>query len=139
MYKNKSINMNCIEQACRIDGYDLIAGIDEAGRGALAGPVIAAAVILPENYSLVGLTDSKKVSPKQRSYLRQQIYKDAIAICVGTSDISTITRLNIRQATLLAMQEAIHNLSPQPDYLLVDGLDLPRTSIARKAVPKGDT
>lgn len=130
---------DALERACRQNGHLYIAGVDEAGRGALAGPVIAAAVILPPDCQITGLRDSKQLTPRQRSHLSDEIHREAIAIGVGRADPPAIARLNILQATLIAMQEAVTNLSPCPDYLLVDGLDLPKTAIIGEAIPKGDT
>lgn len=130
---------DALERACRQNGHLHIAGVDEAGRGALAGPVIAAAVILPPDCQITGLRDSKQLTPRQRSHLSDEIHREAIAIGVGRADPPAIARLNILQATLIAMQEAVTNLSPCPDYLLVDGLDLPKTAIIGEAIPKGDT
>ena len=131
--------MNIFELACQQSGYKQIAGVDEAGRGALAGPVIAAAVILPIDCSLDGLNDSKQLSPKQRDRLSDEIHRVAVAIGVGAIDNQVIDRLNILNATLLAMKEAVENLTRQPDYLLVDGLHLPQIDIPGKAIPKGDS
>ena len=131
--------MNVFELACQQSGYKQIAGVDEAGRGALAGPVIAAAVILPIDCSLEGLNDSKQLSPKQRDRLRDEIHRVAVAVGVGAIDNQVIDRLNIHNATLLAMQEAVEKLTPQPDYLLVDGLYLPQIDISGEAIPKGDS
>ena len=131
--------MNVFELACQQSGYKQIAGVDEAGRGALAGPVIAAAVILPIDCPLEGLNDSKQLSPKQRDRLCDEIHRVAIAVGVGAIDNQVIDRLNILNATLLAMKEAVENLIPQPDYLLVDGLYLPQIDVPGKAIPKGDS
>ncbi|RKU33519.1 ribonuclease HII [Candidatus Poribacteria bacterium] len=131
--------MNVFELACQQSGYKQIAGVDEAGRGALAGPVIAAAVILPIACSLDGLNDSKQLSPKQRNRLCDEIHRVAVAIGVGAIDNQGIDRLNILNATLLAMKEAVENLTLQPDYLLVDGLYLPQIDIPGEAIPKGDS
>lgn len=142
MSKNAEDNlmeMNVFELACRQNGYTQIAGIDEAGRGALAGPVIAAAVILPAHCSIKGLRDSKQLSPKQRAYLFDEIHNVAVSVGIGAADHRVIDRLNILEATLLAMQEAVEKLIPSPDYLLVDGLDLPEAGIAGEAIPKGDS
>lgn len=133
------MEMNVFELACQKSGYKQIAGIDEAGRGALAGPVIAAAVILPTNCSIKGLRDSKQLSPKQRAVLFDEIHDVAVSIGVGSIDHRVIDRLNILQATLLAMQEAVKQLTPSPDYLLVDGLNLPEVGILGEAIPKGDS
>lgn len=133
------MEMNVFELACRQSGYEQIAGIDEAGRGALAGPVIAAAVILPTHCNIKGVRDSKLLSPRQRAYLFDEIHKVAVAVGIGAADHRVIDRLNILEATLLAMQEAVEKLTPSPDYLLVDGLDLPEVGIAGEAIPKGDS
>ena len=133
------MEMNVFELACQQNGYKQIAGIDEAGRGALAGPVIAAAVILPINCGIKGLRDSKQLSPKQRAYLFDEIHDVAVSIGVGSVNHRLIDRLNVLQATLLAMREAVEKLTPSPDYLLVDGLDLPDAGIAGAAIPKGDS
>ncbi len=133
------IEMKVFELACQKSGYKQIAGIDEAGRGALAGPVVAAAVILPIDCSLDGLNDSKQLSPKQRGRLCEEIHHVAVGVGVGTIDNQVIDRLNILNATLLAMREAVEMLTPQPDYLLVDGLYLPQVEIPGKAIPKGDS
>ena len=142
MLKNVEDNpmeMNVFELACQQNGYKQIAGIDEAGRGALAGPVIAAAVILPINCGIKGLQDSKLLSPKQRAYLFDEIHDVAVSVGIGAADHRVIDRLNVLQATLLAMREAVEKLVPSPDYVLVDGLDLPEVGIAGEAIPKGDS
>lgn len=133
------MEMNVFEHAYQQSGYKQIAGIDEAGRGALAGPVIAAAVILPINCPLDGLNDSKQLSPKQRDRLYDEIQHVAVSIGIGSIDNQTIDRLNILNATLLAMQEAVEKLTPQPDCLLVDGIYLPQVDIPGEAIPKGDS
>ena len=141
MSKNVEDNlmeMNVFEIVCQQSGYKQIAGIDEAGRGALAGPVIAAAVILPTHCNINGLRDSKQLSPKQRAHLFDEIHNVAVSIGIGSADHRVIDRLNILEATLLAMQEAVGKLTPLPDYLLVDGLDLPEVDIVGEAIPKGD-
>ena len=131
--------MNSFELAYQQSGYKQIAGIDEAGRGALAGPVIAAAVILPIDCTLDGLNDSKQLSPKQRDQLCEDIRRVAVSIGVGSVDNQEIDRLNILNASLLAMQKAIEKLTPQPDCLLVDGIYLPQVDIPGEAIPKGDS
>ena len=133
------MEMNLFELACQQNGYKQIAGIDEAGRGALAGPVIAAAVILPIECSIKGLRDSKLLSPKQRDTLFDEIHDVAVSVGIGAADHRVIDRLNILQATLLAMREAVEKLTPSPDYVLVDGLDVPEVDIAGEAIPKGDS
>ena len=130
--------MNAFERACQQDGYKRIAGIDEAGRGALAGPVVAAAVILPVDCEIDGLKDSKQLTPKQRSLLANEIRNVAISVGVSSVDNRLIEELNILQAALRAMAEAVQQLTPQPDYLLVDGSKLPKINIPAQAIPKGD-
>lgn len=131
--------MDAFEWACQQSGYKQIAGIDEAGRGALAGPVIAAAVILPLNCSIDGLRDSKQLTPKQRDRFADEIYSVALSVGIGSADNRTVDRLNVLGATLLAMQNAIENLTPPPDYLLIDGINIPATDIPGEAIPKGDS
>ena len=131
--------MDVFERACQRNGYRQIAGIDEAGRGALAGPVIAAAVILPINCGIEGLKDSKQLTPKQRDRLSDEIYSVAVSVGIGSVDNRVVDKLNVLEATLLAMQQAIEELSPQPDYLLVDGINFPATEIQGEAIKKGDS
>ncbi len=139
MLRNAEDNkMDVYERACRQKGYRQIAGIDEAGRGALAGPVVAAAVILPAACQIDGLTDSKLLTRNQRESLVDKIHSTAISVGIGSVDNRTIERINILQAALLAMQNAVEQLIPKPDYLLVDGSKLPDIDIPSKAIPKGD-
>ena len=133
------MEMDVFELACQQSGYKQIAGIDEAGRGALAGPVIAAAVILPTHYRIEGLRDSKQLSPKQRAHLFDEIHNVAVSVGIGSVDHRGIDRLNILQAALLAMREAVEKLTPSPDYILVDGLHLPGVGMVGEAIPKGDS
>ena len=131
--------MDVFERDCQRNGYRQIAGIDEAGRGALAGPVIAAAVILPINCSIDGLKDSKQLTPKQRDRLSDEIYSVAVSVAIGSVDNHLVDELNVLEATLLAMRQAIEKLTPQPDYLLVDGINFPATDIQGEAIKKGDS
>lgn len=121
------------EQELYEQGITLIAGVDEVGRGPLVGPVVAAAVILPKNYELSGLTDSKKLSEKKRDYFFEIINKDAIAIGIGIIDAKKIDEVNIYQASKLAMIEALNNLKVKPEHVLIDAmpleLNVPSTSI----------
>jgi ribonuclease HII len=116
-------------------GIKLIAGVDEVGRGPLIGPVVAAAVILPENFTLEGLTDSKKLSEKKREQFYEIIKKEAIAIGVGIISEKRIDEINIYEATKEAMKEAINNLNVKPEHILIDAmpldLDIPTTSIIK--------
>ena len=116
-------------------GITLIAGVDEVGRGPLIGPVVAAAVILPKDYHLEGLTDSKKLSEKKREYFYEIIKKEAISIGIGVVDEKKIDEINIYEATKVAMKEAINNLDVKPEHILIDAmpldLDIPTTSIIK--------
>ncbi|MFW5730143.1 MAG: ribonuclease HII [Desulfonatronovibrionaceae bacterium] len=115
-----------------------VAGIDEAGRGCLAGPVAAAAVILPEPFPVPGLTDSKKLSPGQREHLAKSIKKHAAAWSIGLSWPSEIDRLNILQASLAAMVRAVKTLKSAPVHLLIDGNQKIPLSISQQTVIRGD-
>ena len=107
------------------EGYKLIAGTDEAGRGPLCGPVVAAAVILPKNYALEGLIDSKQLSEKKRDKFYEIIKRDAISYAVGVVDAKTIDEINIYEASRMAMLDAISKLNVKPDYVLTDAMPLP--------------
>jgi ribonuclease HII len=126
------------ENKARTKGYRFIAGVDEAGRGPLAGPVVAAAVILPEDFDVTGLNDSKQLTVEERLALRQRIEADAIAIGIGIVDAEEIDRINILQATYQAMRLAIAQLSPAPDYILADAVTIPGISISQEGIIKGD-
>jgi ribonuclease HII len=117
----------------------LICGVDEAGRGPLAGPVSAAAVILDERNPIEGLADSKKLSEKQRDLLAPVIRERAVAWAVAYAEVAEIDQLNILQATLLAMRRAVLALHTQPLQVLVDGLYCPQTGIPSLAIVKGDS
>lgn len=119
-------------------GFTRIAGIDEAGRGPLAGPVVSAAVILPSSFPVPGITDSKKLTPQKRANLYEKIYDHADAIGLGIVDAIEIDRLNILKASLLSMAIAVANLTPPADYLLIDGsFEIP-SDRPQKPIPKGD-
>jgi ribonuclease HII len=120
-------------------GILLVCGVDEAGRGPLAGPVSAAAVILDEANPIEGLADSKKLSEKQRDQLAPVIRERALAWAVAYADVEEIDRLNILQATLLAMKRAVLALHTRPHQVLVDGLYCPQTGIPSQAIVKGDS
>ena len=107
-------------------GYKLIAGTDEVGRGPLVGPVVAAAVILPKNYQLEGLTDSKKLSEKKRNKFYDIIQKDALSIGIGIVNEKIIDEINILEASRLAMNKALDNLDIKPDFILTDAMKLER-------------
>lgn len=119
-------------------GVTLICGVDEVGRGPLVGPVVAASVILPVNYHLEGLTDSKKLSEKKRNELYEIIMKDAISVSIGIKDNQIIDEVNIYEATKLAMYEAIEGLSVKPEYVLIDAMKLEKLTIPYNSIIKGD-
>lgn len=122
------------------EGYQIIAGVDEAGRGPLAGPVVAAACIFPRGLVLEGVDDSKKLSPKKREEIYQILVSHPeIDFAIGIVEQTQIDVINILQASLAAMASAIKNLVVEPDFLLVDGNQRPPTEIACKAVVKGDS
>jgi ribonuclease HII len=126
------------EQEARRCGYRHIAGLDEAGRGPLAGPVVAAAVILPFSCRLPGVNDSKQLTPAERETLCAAIFELAVGIGIGSADASEIDSLNILEATRLAMRRAIEGLDPTPDFLLVDALTLPKVALPSRPIIKGD-
>ncbi len=115
-----------------------IAGVDEAGRGPLAGPVVAAAVILHPQKNIDGLADSKQLTEKQREMLFELIYQNALAVSVGHADVAEIDRLNILQATMLAMQRAVQGLKITPQLALIDGNRCPILQCDAKAIIQGD-
>ena len=114
------------ERELRLAGFRSIAGIDEVGRGSLAGPVVAAAVILPDRHRIKGLRDSKVLARSRREALYEQILDRADAVGVGCIEVEVIDRVNILQATKLAMREALGHLTTAPDHLVIDALSLPR-------------
>jgi len=127
----------------RASGGALLCGVDEAGRGPLAGPVVAAAVILPESIQIEELNDSKKLSEKQRLALDKLIRAQALSFGIGVADVQTIERINILQATFEAMHRAVEQLSLKPQFVLVDGRDFPGfkyngSSLPGQAQVKGD-
>ena len=117
----------------------LLAGVDEAGRGPLAGPVFAAAVILPDDVIIDGINDSKKLSEKKRESLFEIIKERSLAYCIFSVDQKEIDKINILQATFKAMREAVNGLNIRPDYVLVDGDKSPGLDIAHEPVIKGDS
>ena len=129
--------MLAYEKECYARGMELIAGVDEVGRGPLAGPVVAAAVILPKACKIPGLNDSKKIPKSKHKEIYEAVLQNAIAIGIGIKDNHVIDQVNIYEATKLAMMEAIGQLEPQPQHLLIDAmrLDLP---ISQTSIIKGD-
>jgi len=132
------INPEPIEEKARQEGFSSVAGIDEAGRGPLAGPVLSAAVILPDRVRLEHLDDSKRLSPGRREELFGAIYEQAVSIGIGLVDPIEIDRINILQASLLAMRMAVDNLRPPADYLLIDGTIPIRSPLPQQVVKHGD-
>ena len=128
------------EQLARDEGYKLVAGVDEVGRGCIAGPVVAGACILDISKPLPeGLNDSKKLSARQREDIAAELKESAVSYSVGLVEADEIDRINILEATKVAMRLAIAGLSPQADYLLIDALQLKGTPLPQKAIIKGDS
>lgn len=131
--------MTRYELRARERGFKVIAGIDEAGRGPLAGPVVAAAVVFPGGYRNEDIRDSKKLSAGKREKLYQRIKQDALAIGIGVVEPSVIDKTNILRASLAAMEEAVANLLFPVDYLLIDGNQPIHTDVSQETVVKGDS
>lgn len=117
---------------------NLIAGVDEVGRGPLVGDVVTAAVILDSNKPIVGLTDSKKLSEKKRDFLFDEIKEKALCFAIGRADHNEIDELNILHATMLAMQRAVSSLTIQPEFVFIDGNRCPKLEMPSEAIVKGD-
>lgn len=128
-YENKFYNLN----------KNIIVGIDEVGRGPLAGPVVAAAVILPKGCKIIGVDDSKKLSSKKRELLYNEIYENALSIGIGIVNNIVIDEINILQATYKAMKEAIQNLNILPNQILIDAVKIPKVDIPQESIVRGDT
>jgi len=126
------------ERALRAAGYRTLAGLDEAGRGPLAGPVVAAAVVLPWDRPITRVRDSKQIPPIERERLCHEILERATAVGLGIVGVRDIERLNIFQATVLAMELAVTRLSDRPDALLIDAMSLRRIDVPQRAIVRGD-
>lgn len=141
--KIRLIEMKAHEEALHEKGYEFIAGVDEVGRGPLAGPVVAAAVVLPTDFDVIGVDDSKKLSEKRREELFDLIKEKAIAYGIGMVDESVIDDINILQATKRAMMCAIENLTrdlgKKPDYVLFDAIEISQIEIPQESIIKGDS
>jgi len=120
-------------------GFKGIAGIDEAGRGPLAGPVVSASVILPTSFPVSGINDSKKLTPRKRDQLYALIYEHALSVGIGIVDPPEIDRINILRAALLSMAMSVENLDPCPDCLLIDGTFPIPSDLPQEPIPKGDS
>lgn len=133
--------MDCFEfeKQAFADGYSVICGVDEAGRGPLAGPVYAAAVILPPECAIEGLDDSKKISEKKREALFDVIIEKAVAYCVASANVDEIEKFNILNATFIAMRRAVDGLKNRPDLALVDGNRAPSLECDVRTIVKGDS
>ena len=132
--------MNWIEyeQNAELRGYKAICGVDEAGRGPLAGPVCAAAVILPPDTIIDGVNDSKKLSEKKREALFDVIKETAVSYCIAYASVEEIESLNILNATMLAMKRAVEGLDVKADYAMIDGNKMPQLEIDGETIVKGD-
>jgi ribonuclease HII len=126
------------ERELRLAGFQRIAGIDEVGRGSLAGPVVAAAVVLPERHRIKGLRDSKVLPRSRREALYELILDRADGVGVGCMEVEVIDRINILQATKLAMRQALGHLSPMPDHLVIDALSLREVDLPQRPIIDGD-
>lgn len=136
--KERLFNMTRYERECYERGFRLIAGVDEVGRGPLAGPVVAAAVILGEGVLIPGVKDSKKLSEEKREYLYEEIKSKAMCCSIGIVDEKVIDEINILNATYLAMKKALDGLEHKPDYILLDAVTLKEIDIPQKGIVKGD-
>lgn len=126
------------ENEAKAKGFNVICGVDEAGRGPLAGPVFAAAVILPDEHIIEGVNDSKKLSEKKREMLFDKIIEECVCYAIGTASEKEIDEINILQATYLAMRRAVEGLEIKPDYVLIDGNRMPPLDIPAETIVKGD-
>ena len=136
--KNNEIDNKQYENELYSKGYKLIGGIDEVGRGPLVGPVVTACVILPEDFVLDGLTDSKKLSEKKRDMFYDIIMEKAISVGIGIMDEDVIDKVHIYEATKLAMYQAVDNMSVKPDYILIDAMKLDKLDVPSTSIIKGD-
>lgn len=136
---DKDADMLFYEKQARNNGYNIICGIDEAGRGPLAGPVCAAAVVLPEGHIIDGVNDSKKLSAKKREELFDKIIDECLDYSIATADEKEIDEINILQATFLAMRRAVDGLKIKPDIAFIDGNREPGLEIPQQTIVKGDS
>ncbi len=139
LFEDAPRDLFAYEKRAMSRGFTAIAGVDEAGRGALAGPVVAAAVILPPDGDYAGIDDSKKLTSRQRDMCFDKIMSQAIAVGIGYGDSVLVDTINILQATLQAMTEAVHSLPVVPDFLLIDGISSPALNIPAQTIKKGDS
>ena len=138
---HRGVELHCgtrFEEEARAEGHTSVAGVDEVGRGALCGPVMAGAVVLGDDFDTSGLDDSKRLTRRQRERLDERVRTSARAWATGLAQPEEIDRLNILQASLLAMRRAVEGLAEAPDALLVDALTIPGLEVAQRAIVKGD-
>lgn len=135
----QEVDWTMFEELALRQGYSCVAGVDEAGRGALAGPVVAAAVVMPRRTEISGINDSKKLTPSRREALFDLIMGKALAVGIGSGDHLLIDRVNILQATLSAMKDAVLGVSPPPDYIIIDGISKIPLNIHQRTIIKGDS
>ncbi len=138
LQREKLTHMKVREDQLRAEGYKYIAGVDEVGRGPLAGPVVTAAVVLPEDFDVLGIDDSKKLSEKKREELFDVIMERAVAVGIGMADEKTIDEINILQATKLAMRKAVEACDADIDYILFDAMKIEEIHIPQESIIKGD-
>ncbi|RFA37691.1 ribonuclease HII [Virgibacillus dokdonensis] len=136
--QERYVEMTIFERWHYKQGIKYIAGVDEAGRGPLAGPVVAAAVILPSNFKLLGLDDSKRLTESKRNEFFYYIKEHAISYGISIVDSKIIDQINVLEATKLAMAEAIEKLDPVPEHILIDAVELQKITISSEAITKGD-
>ena len=139
LFEPSPLGLYHFEQQAQSHGFRQVAGIDEAGRGPLAGPVVAAAVILDPEQPIEGVNDSKKLSEKRREQLFELIIQRAVAVGIGRADAAIIDQINILQATRLAMLEAVHALPVTPNYLLIDGITTIASPLPQQPLKQGDS
>jgi len=139
LFESPEHDLYRFERFARSQGYHQVAGVDEAGRGPLAGPVVAAAVVLRPDHPIDGVNDSKKLTERQRERLFDQIMAEALAVGIGSASPADIDRINILQATRQAMLEAVQHLSPQPDILLIDGITTIASPLQQQTIKRGDS
>jgi ribonuclease HII len=139
LFESPDHDLYRFERHARSGGYQLVAGVDEAGRGPLAGPVVAAAGILRPDHPIAGVNDSKKLTELQRERLFDQIMAEALSIGIGSSSPAEIDRINILQATRQAMLAAVRHLSPSPDLLLIDGITMIDSPLRQQTIKQGDS
>lgn len=137
--KERLFKLTEFERSCYDKGYKLVAGVDEVGRGPLAGPVVAAAVILGEGVLIPGVNDSKKLSEEKREYLYDEIKSKALCCSIGIVDEKVIDQVNILNATYLAMKKALEGLAQKPEFILLDAVTLKDVDIPQKGIIKGDS